>query len=51
MRTGCKVMSKYEKLPQQLTKQIALTYPKTHVGERLLDFSWSLTWLEVIERR
>jgi hypothetical protein len=51
MRKGCKVMSRYEKLLQQLTKQIALTYPKTHVGEKLLDFSWSLTWLEVIQRR
>jgi hypothetical protein len=51
MRKGCKVMSRYEKLLQQLTMQIALTYARTHVGERLLDFCWSLTCLEVIQRR
>jgi hypothetical protein len=51
MRKGCKVRSRYEKLLQQLTKQIALTYPKIHVAERLLDFSWRLTWLEIIQRR
>jgi hypothetical protein len=51
MRKACKVRSRYEKLLQQLSKQIALTCSKTHVGERLLDFSWRLTWLQVIQRR
>jgi hypothetical protein len=51
MRKACKVLSRYEKLLQQLTKQIALTYPKTHVGEMLLDFGRRLTRLEVIQRR